>query len=274
MIHNLFKMTLFVSRYFSISLLVIIFSMQCAFAQDSYTSVRINIRNVTMTTDRKTISYEVFLQDIDATNPIAIPGFVVRTIVPQADLGVSAKTVTVTNASTALGATTITMTVSGANWLMKFTNANLITSYNTALLISETFPGTRIGTFNITNTDGSSFNNPQDFNLAYAGTSVIVKSTIPIFLPNTTILAPNASTPVPTENFTGFGSYRMNGTTTPITTPATMDKMLKEVNVFDMNGKKVLTQRVKKGSMINTSKLPNGMYVVDDNGTKTKLLKN
>lgn len=261
------------SRSICISLLVFFLSNQNAYTQNSSTSVKINIRNITMSTDRKTISYDVFLQDIDAANPIAIPGCLFRAIVPQADLGTGTKTVTVTNASPELGADLATMSLSASNWLMKFTSANLITSYNTALMLSETFPGSRIGTFHITNTDGALFDNPQVFNLTYAGTSPVVKSTISIFMPNTTILAANASNAIPSANFTGFGSYRMSGTTTPIASPATRDKLVKEVNVYDMNGKKVLAQRVGEGSMINTSNLPNGMYVVDDNGTKTKFLK-
>lgn len=183
--------------------------IQFVSGQDALTSVKVNIQNVTISSDRKTISYDVYIQDIDASYPIAIPGYVFRLAVPQADLGTNAKTVTVTNASTELGAAYATMTVSGTNWLMKFLSANLIISYNSALLASETFPGTRLARFNISNTDGTSFANPQAFNPSWSGSTVSIKSTMSIFVPNTTTLANNSTSALPATSFTGIQSYSL-----------------------------------------------------------------
>ena len=185
---------------------------------DALTSIKVNIQNVMMSGDQKTLSYDVYVQDIDALNQIAIPGFIFRLAVPQANLGSNAKTVTVTNASSELGATAATMSTNGTNWLMKFTGANLITTYNDALMASSTFPGTLLGTFNITNTNGTSFSNPQTMNLAWAGSSPLQKTTISIFEPNSTTLATNSTTCLPSSSYAGVQNYSL----TPYYRPTTI----------------------------------------------------
>jgi hypothetical protein len=198
---------------FSFSLL----SLQMGFSQDAFTSVKINIQNLTMSADQKTISYDVYLQDVDDSNPVAVPGFLFRLAVPQADLGTNPKTVTVTNGSTELGASYAAMTTSGTNWLMKFASANLIVSYQTALLVSATFPGTRIGTLNITNTDGTAFANNQPFNATYSGSTAVLKTTITVFLTDQIAPAPNSSNPQPSTNFSGLGAYLLTVEKKPLT---------------------------------------------------------
>jgi len=289
--NNLFSVKTIFVAFFALML-----NAQVIFAQDALTSVKINVQDITLSKDAKTISYDVYLQNVNSGDTaVAVPGYLFRMVVPQADLGTNAKTVTVTNATTELGATAPTMTVSGTNWLMKFQSANLITSYATALLISQTAPGTRIGRFNITNTDGTAFANPQSFTATYAGTTPLVKSTVSIFVPSTTTLSGHASTAQPSTNFSGLTSYSLvPSTATGINQPVALNELAyntpypnptnnkfyiniggkKEVlNVFDMNGCKVLSQLVNGKANIDISFLQHGIYIVEVNGVQTKLIK-
>ena len=118
-------------KSFFISVFALLLGHQATVAQDALTAVKINIQNVTMSSDKKTISYDVYLQDVDATYPLAVCGYLFRLVVPQADLGTNAKTVTVTNATTELGKDATTMTVSGSNWLMLMLAADCIASPTT-----------------------------------------------------------------------------------------------------------------------------------------------
>jgi len=259
---------------------------------DALTSLKINIQNVRMSSDQKTISYDVYYQDVDPTYPVEIPGYIFRLAVPLADLGTNAKTVTVTNANEALGVTAAAMTVSGSNWLMKFLNGNFISTYAGALLASETFPGTLVGTFNIQNTDETSFADPQIFNATYSGSSTVLKSTVTVFLINQVAVAPNTSTAQPITNFTGLGLYTLTSLTTevPVTSvndnnfmypnPANnsfvvnLGSKVDMVNVFDLNGKKLISQLVTGRADINISSLIKGVYIVSVNGIHKKLIKN
>jgi len=280
----------FIFKSIMFAFIALMLSIQATFAQNALTSVKINIQNIVISTDRKTISYDAYLQRVNKDTAVAVPGFLFRLAVPQADLGTNAKTVTVTNPSTELGAKLPTMTVSGTNWLMKFQNANLITAYADALLTSETFPGSRIGTFNITNTDGTSFANPQTFNATYAGNGATVKTTVSVFSPNTTTLAPNTSIAQPSTNFTGLGSFSLTTVTTSFTDVAARNFFLfpnpasnsfsmnlgnkvDVLNILDLNGKKVLSQLVSGNASVNISSLANGVYIVDVNGIHNKLVK-
>lgn len=209
--------TLYHTKHLIVAMVTLFMSVQVAFAQDALTSVKVNIQNVKMSSDGKTLSYDVYVQDVDATNQIAIPGYVFRLAVPQAELGANAKTVTLTNVNAELGATAPTMSVNSTNWLMKFLSANLITSYGTALMASETFPGTLLATFNISNTDGTSFNSPLTFEALFSGVDPLTKTTISIFDPGTTNLSPNSITAQPASNISGLGQYNLNANTISLT---------------------------------------------------------
>lgn len=184
---------------------------QRAYAQDALTSVKVNVQNISISSDRKTISYDVYLQDVDNTSVVAVPAFLFRLAVPKADVGSNEKTVTVTNTTPELGATGVKMTssASGSDWIMKFTNSEFVQTYSTALVISETFPGTRIGTFNISNTDGTTFPNPLYFHATFPGTAPTVKNTVSIFQPNSTTLASNSTVAVPSSTVAGTGTFSL-----------------------------------------------------------------
>ena len=231
--------TPYLAKPLFVALVTLFMSLQVTFAQDALTSIKVNVQNVTMSNDRKTISYDVYVQDVDATNQIAVPGYVIRLAVPQADLGTNAKTVTVTNACPELGASTPTMTTSSTNWLMKIFSANLITSYGTALMASETFPGTRLGTFNITNTDNTAFTNPQPFNLAWSGSTVALKSSVTIFNPNTTTTSTNSAAALPATSFSGLQSYSLS--VAAVTTPLTISGVIASNKVYDGTNSATLT---------------------------------
>lgn len=179
---------------------------QMLFAQDALTSIKINVQNFVISSDAKTISYDVYIQDVDPSNVVAIPGFIFKLAVPIADLGTGLKTVSITNYPASLGIAGDTMYATNDRWLMKFTQANLITSYANALLLSETFPGTRIGTFNFSNANGEPFTTPLSLTALWAGSSPSTKSTVTIFKYNTTYPAPNGSAAQPESNFSGLGN--------------------------------------------------------------------
>jgi len=204
------KKMFLLSKCFFIALLVFFLSHEAAFAQDALASVKVNIQHVKLSNDGKTISYDVFLQDNNTIYDIAVPGFLFRMAVPQTDIGTNGKTVVVTNATSELGATAATMITSGTNWLMKFKSDSLVTSYSRALILSDTFPGTRIGTFNITNTDGTAFASTLTFNATYCGDVPTLKTTVSVFVPNTTTLASNSAEAQPSTNFSGLGSYTLS----------------------------------------------------------------
>ncbi len=179
-------------------------------AQNSLTSVKINITNLRLSEDLKTVSYDVFLQDVDPDYPVAVPGFVFRLAVPIADVGANEKIAFLTNPSPELGSVAVTMTANGSNWMMKFLNGTLVISYGSALMLADTFPGSRIGTFNFRNADSSEFSNPLAMNLLYSGSGVTTKSTVTIFQPGTTYLAPNTSAAQPQTNFSGLGLFTLS----------------------------------------------------------------
>ncbi|MDR3705401.1 MAG: hypothetical protein P4L28_05805, partial [Paludibacteraceae bacterium] len=105
---------LFSAKTIFVALFALMLSAQVTFAQDALTSVKINVQHITLSTDAKTISYDVYLQNVNLLDTaVAVPGYLFRLVVPQADIGTNAKTVTVTNGTTELGATSATMTVSG-----------------------------------------------------------------------------------------------------------------------------------------------------------------
>lgn len=179
-------------------------------AQDGMTSVRINITNVRLSQDLKTVSYDVFLQDVDPAVAVAVPGFVFRLAMPMADVGSNAKIAFVTNPSPELGSVAVAMTASGSNWMMKFLNGTLVMSYGSALMLADTFPGSRIGTFNFQNADSTEFTNPLNLNLLYSGSGVTTKSTVAIFYPGIVSLAPNSTAAQPQSNFSGLGSFTLS----------------------------------------------------------------
>ena len=268
-------------KYWLFVVIAFTFSVQPIFGQDDLTSVKINIQNVRINAKLDTLSYDVYLQDVDPNNAVAVPGFGVQLAIPLADLGTNAKTVTLSNASKELGAKlpTITATNNG-DWLMKFQNSAPPLAYKNALLLSESFPGTRIGTFNIANANGQSFANPLKFTLAYAGATPARKSTVSVFKSGTTSLV--SLTAKQEAHFTGLGSYCLMAASNEleISPNPTSDGFYvnasekeDDLNVFDMNGRKLFSQKVKGKSYVNISYLANGVYIVALNSIHTKVVK-
>jgi hypothetical protein len=209
---------------FFLAFFALVFCIQTTYAQDALTAVKINIQNVALSSDRKTISYDVFFQDVDATRPVAVAGYTFRMLVPQSEVGSNTKVVSVSNPdpdpNPEMGAYTATMNPSGSNWLMSFTNSKIVGSYASAFYPSETFPGKRVATFNIRNADGSTFANPQAFTATFAGVGPGTKSSVTVFVDTpspTTTPATNSTTAQPATNFTGLATYSLTATATPLT---------------------------------------------------------
>lgn len=241
-----------VTRAFWLLVGALLMPCHSVLAQNSLTSVRINLQHFTLSSDRKTLSYDVYLQDVDAANPIAIPGFLMRLAIPLEELGTSPKRVEVTNTSLELGATGVTASMHGSNWLFSFTQANLITSYNGALRLSETFPGTRIGTFNISNDDGSPFDSPLSITATHSGEGPMTKSTVAIFKPGTTELGSNTSVAQPAANFTGLGDYLVSASKIPLTisgTTVTLKKTYDGTKVAEVTQVGTLSGLIKDESV-------------------------
>jgi hypothetical protein len=211
----------FTYRSILFALFALILYSQTTFAQEVLSSVHVNVQNSRLSGDQKTISYDVYFQNVNADTAVAVASYLFRLSVPQSELGTNAKTVTVTNVLSAVGVRGATMTgtptSSPTHWLMKFQSSVLVSSYESAPQILRTFPGTFIGTFNITNTDGTTFANPQDFTATYAGDNLLAKTTVSVFIPNTTTLAPNSSTAMPIDNFSGLGVFSLTANKTPLT---------------------------------------------------------
>jgi len=267
-------------------LYVLLFGLQSVFGQNSTTSLNININNVQLSGDAKTLSYDVYLQSVNKDTVVAVPGFLMRLAIPQSDLGTNGKKVTITNATKELGVRAETITKSGSDWILKFQNGNLIKSYSTALVVSQVYPGTRIGTFNVMNEDGSTFSKQLTFNLNYSGSGVKTRTTCSVFKPNSTILASNSTTSKVPSNFTGLGTYTLSAQSSEASTnfslypnPASnsfsinLGNKVDVLNILDLNGKKVLSQFVNGSAEINISSLANGIYIVDVNGVHNKLIK-
>ena len=269
-------------------LYVLLFGLQSVFGQNATTSLNINIDNVRLSPDAKTLSYDVSFQNVNNDTIVAVPGFFVQFAIPQSDIGSNEKKITITNATKELGVCAQTITKSGSDWILKFLNGNLIKSYNTALIVSRKYPGTRIGTFNVMNADGSAFSKELTFNLNYSGSGIKNKTICSVFKPNSTKLASNSSKAQVYSNFTGLGTYSFLTTMAQnITTgfslfpnPAdnsfvvNIGSKIDMVNIFDQNGKKVISQLVNGNAEINISSLFKGVYIVSVDRIQKKLIKN
>ena len=192
-------------------------------AQTAAGSLKVNFINFKLSSDTKTISYDVYVQDVDPAHVCGLAGYCVRAKVPISNLGSNSKTVSVTNANVAMGAYSATMSIPGsdpASWLMKFQNSVAIMTWAATEKILETYPGTLLATFNITNTDGTSFSDPVFFPAFYSGSTLTVKTTLSLFLENTNTLASDATTALPYSRFTGIGADVSNPVTYTLTATA------------------------------------------------------
>ena len=279
-----------------IALILFIVTVQFLDAQTATGSMKINFQNFQLSADSKKISYDVYVQDVDASKQCGIMGYTIRVQSPQTSLGSNAKTVTVTNANAILGAGVVTMSVTGSNWMIKFSNTAAINQWAGAQILSETFPGTMLATVNIVNTDPtSSFSNPQSFNVVYSS-GTINKSILNRYLEGTNTLASDAATAIPLSQFNGIGTdasgytYSLQaGVTTALqslnqelalSTTQTSDGFYvnggntqSELSVFDLGGRQLISAMVIGRSYIDISRLNKGVYVVKLNGQRAKILK-
>ena len=206
------------TRTIVIALLALTWCAQSSYAlPDALTSVRWDFKNFTMSSDRTTIYYDVYIRDVDPLNPIALPGFLIRLLVPQAVIGPLPKTVAVINGTTELDVADPTMTTSGGFWLMSFRSRNLITRYSDALMLPDNGNPVRLGTFVIKNTNGALFSSPMPFEATYSGNLPLTKSTISIFDPGTTNLSANSTTAQPETNEGGLGIVVIDAPIIPLT---------------------------------------------------------
>jgi hypothetical protein len=261
---------------------VFLFGIQFVFGQNASTSLNINVRNVQLSSDSRTLSYDVYLQDISGDAKVAVPGFLVRIAIPQSDIGTNAKKMTITNATQELGVSADTVTQNGCDWILKFMNENFVQSYSKALVVSKDFPGTRIGTVNLMNANGTAFADQITLNLNHSGLGIKTKTTCSVFVPNSTTITSNSSVAISPSNFSGLGSYTLQASTTGYTinpNPAsskikvTIGNNAEVLNIFEMGGKKVLSQLVEGNAEIDISSLAIGVYIVEINGIKKKLVK-
>lgn len=262
---------------------LLLLGIQYVSGQDALSSVNINICNVQLSSNAKTLSYDVYLRSTNKDTVVAVPGFVFRLAIPQADLGTSEKVISLSNTTKELGSCAETITASGNDWIMKFLNGIFVQSYSTALVVSTEYPGTRIGTVNVSNADGSAYKVPIKVNLNFTDTQIKTKSTCAIFKPNTTYLAPNSTTGLPQSSFMGLGAYTLSpiseSTFTVTPNPATREVRVSignrtlEVIIYDLNGKKVISQTISESAIVNISSLPVGMYTIEVNGNQKKLVK-
>ena len=270
-----------------LAFVALLLSIQSMFAQDALTSVTFTVKNLRLSPDQKVISYDVYLKDVDNDHVIAVPAYTFRLMMPQVDLGNNEKTVTVTNGTIELGAAYATMTVSGSNWLMKFNQKTIALKYADALVLTHVGDGTLIGTFNITNKDGSSFSSQQPLNAIYSGCEVTKKSTVAILKPNTIQLAENSTTALSVSNIIGLGVRCLttslpdinNGGITLFPNPTVNGFNINVgetpcvLNIFDLKGEKFASQSVLGDSYIDISSFAPGTYLVEANGVRTKLIK-
>ena len=265
--------------FFSLLLL----GVQCISGQNAISSLNINICNVQLSSNAGTLSYDVYLQNTNKDTMVSVPGFVFRLAIPQADLGSNEKKIMVTNTTKELGSCAEAITASGNDWIMKFLNGNLVLSYATALEVHSEYPGTRIGTVNVSNADGSAFKTPLKLNLNFTDTQIKTKTTFAVFQPNTTYLAPNSTAGQPRSNFSGLKAYTLSPITesdyTIFPNPATSEVRVsignrtQSVHIYDMTGKKVASQEISESADVNISSLPSGIYTIDVNGLQKKLVK-
>lgn len=276
---------------------LIIFFVVCQFsyAQTATGSMKIHFQNFVLSPNSKTISYDVYVQDIDAAKRCAIAGYAIRAQSPQTSLGTNAKTVTLTNANALMGAGNATCSTVGSNWCIKFSSTSLITSWATSELVSEVFPGTRLATVNIANADGSSFSNPQSFNILYSS-GAINKSTLSLFLDDGTAGTPasDATTAIPFTQFTGLGSDAVAGQTYEFATTGFLNAnadlnistnqtsngfyvyagdVQNDLLMFDIGGRQLISKKIVGRSYVDISRFNKGMYVIVVNGQRAKVMK-
>jgi hypothetical protein len=234
--------------------------------------------------DCKTISYDVYLKDVDPVNPVQVPGFTFRLATPVDILGSSTKKVFVANGTTELGAYAATMKISGNNWLMKFQSKNVPLKNKDALIVSDQNDGTLIGTFHIQNEDGTPFN-IKELKFDYSGSSLTQKTTVAIFKPGTLKLASNSVTAQPANNIRVSGSVTFIANQAanvfslypnPCTTEFRIqgvDNNPQILNVYDLTGRKQIVREIAGDVSIDTSGWPVGIYTIDINGVTIKLVK-
>lgn len=265
-------------------LLYLLTFLQYSISQDALTSIEILVKNVKLSADYKTISYNVYLKDVDPVNPVQVPGFTFRLATPMDILGSSTKKVFVSNGTTELGAYAATMKISGNNWIMKFQSKNVPLKNKDALIVSNQNDGTLIGTFHIQNEDGAPFN-IRELKFDYSGSSLTSKTTVAIFKPGTLKLANNSITAQPASNIRVPGSFTFitnqaanvfslypNPCTTEFRIQC-VDNNPKILNVYDLTGRKQIVREIVGDILIDTSDWPIGIYTIEVNGITTKLIK-
>jgi hypothetical protein len=266
--------------------LTLIVSVQTAYSQDAFTSVRINIANVRLCEGTKTLSYDVYLQNVNKDTVVSVPGFLVRLAIPQSDIGGIAKKVFVTNASVELGASYAMITKNFDNWILKFENENFVKSYQAALMLSSKYPGTRVGTFNIQNENSTSFSKELSVNLMYAGDGVRTKSTCSVFIPNKIKLAINSTKAQSTSNFSGLGNYNLvaddvENEIGPTLYPNPVKDYLvvnvgnhsTQFKLYSLSGEVLMSKIINGQAKLEMSSLESGVYIAHFNGTQQKIVK-
>lgn len=270
------------------AMIVLFSNVSSIHAQDALASVSYTIKNVRLSEDRKAIAYDVYLKDVDADKNIAVPAFTFRLLVPISDIGSKDKIVTVSNGTKELGAANPTIKRQDSYWLMKFNEDSIALTYKAALKLSSFEDGTLIGTYTIRNSDGSVFKTDQ-FTALFAGSGILRKSTVAVLKPNTVRLANNSTTAQPESNIRGLGVHYLSASSVSqlagdnlislYPNPTTNGFRINDaafdgvIHVTDLNGKRLLSKNINGNTYVDVAFLTPGVYFVELNDQRIKLIK-
>ena len=182
-------------------------------AQTFDTSIKVNFSDFALSTDRKTISYVVYVQDIDPDHVCGVMFYTIRAKIPSSF--VTSPTVSVSEGDAILGAGSPTATLSGSDYILKFSSTATIVTWDGTKKLDSTFPGTKLGKFSLTS--ATPFPDPVTFPVYYSGVAT-VKSQVNLFYDGTNTLLTNATGALPLSTFTGIGANATSPTTYVLTT--------------------------------------------------------
>lgn len=270
----------------------VIISALSGYAQLATQSMMVNFLNFSITQDRKSISYDVYVQDIDPMNQCGIAGYTIRAKSSIDVLGESAKSIKLTDCNPVLGAGGVTITPDQSNWLIKFASTEMVYTWENCQIVSSIYPGTKLATVNIANADGTSFDISKSINMQYSS-GIINKSMLYLFLEGTNTPSVDAVTALPISQFSGLGvdsSGENHEYSQTNISETNVDLLLSEnstsegfyinvnekaekLKIFDINGKLVLTKSIIGKSYISVKGLNSGVYLVAVNNKTSKLIK-
>lgn len=262
------------------------------YSQLATSSMKVNFINFSLSQDSKTITYDVYVQDVDPVKKCGIAGYTIRVQAPMESLGENAKSITLTDCNPLIGAGNVIVSKVQTNWLIKFSSTELVTTWEKSQIVNSDYPGTKLATINITNRDGSGFQNLHSINMRYSP-GAIHKSMLNLFLEGTNKPAEDAITALSIEQFSGLGkdatgqnhelaissNNSKEGDLLIYNNPTSdgfnvnVSEEVEELRIYDLHGKLKLTTPIKGESYVSVKELNKGVYLVLVNNRSTKLIK-